>query len=71
MIYDDESISVEVYWEFTPKDCFEIMKEKDDSFTAKPMPTDVEIEVTLVATATYKGSKASKTINGIIMPTTK
>lgn len=71
LIYDDESISVEVYWEFTPKDCFEIMEEKDDSFTAKPMPTDVEIEVTLVATATYKGSKASKTINGIIMPTTK
>lgn len=71
LIYDDESISVEVYWEFTPKDCFEIMKEKDDSFTAKPMPTDVEIEVTHVATATYKGSKASKTINGIIMPTTK
>ena len=71
LIYDDESISVEVYWEFTPKDCFEIMEVKDDSFTAKPMPTDVEIEVTLVATATYKGSKASKTINGIIMPTTK
>lgn len=71
LIYDDESISVEVYWEFTPKDCFEIMEEKDDSFTAKPMPTDVEIEVTIVATATYKGSKASKTINGIIMPTTK
>ena len=71
LIYDDESISVEVSWEFTPKDCFEIMEEKDDSFTAKPMPTDVEIEVTIVATATYKGSKASKTINGIIMPTTK
>ena len=71
LIYDDESISVEVYWKFTPKDCFEIMEEKDDSFTAKPMPTDVEIEVTIVATATYKGSKASKTINGIIMPTTK
>lgn len=71
LVYDDESINVEVSWEFTPKDCFEIMEEKDDSFTAKPMPTDVEIEVTLVATATYKGSKASKTINGIIMPTTK
>ncbi len=71
LVYDDESINVEVSWEFTPKDCFEIMEEKDDSFAAKPMPTDVEIEVTLVATATYKGSKASKTINGIIMPTTK
>lgn len=71
LIYNDKSISVEVSWEFTPKDCFVIMEEKDDSFIAKPMPTDVEIEVTLVATATYKGSEASKIINGIIMPTTK
>lgn len=71
LIYNDESISVGVSWEFTPKDCFEIMKEKDDSFIAKPTPTDVEIKITLVATATYKGSEASKIINGIIMPTTK
>ena len=71
LIYDDKSISVEVSWEFTPKDCLEIVEEDNDLFTAKPMPTDVEIEVTLVATATYKGSEASKTINGIIMPTNK
>lgn len=71
LVYDDKSISVEVSWEFTPKDCFEIVEEDNDSFTAKPMPTDVEIEVTLVATATYKGSEASKTINSVIMPTNK
>lgn len=70
LIYNDESISVGVSWEFTPKDCFEIMEEKDDSFIAKPTPTDVEIKITLVATATYKGSEASKIINCIIMPTT-
>ena len=49
LIYNDESFSVGVSWEFTPKDCFEIMEEKDDSFIAKPTPTDVEIKITLVA----------------------
>ena len=28
LIYNDKSISVEVSWKFTPKDCFVIMEEK-------------------------------------------
>ena len=68
VIYDENTITVKVTWEITPDNCFEIAEESEAMFYLKPLPTNTEIEVTFVATATYKGVKTSKTINGLIMP---
>lgn len=68
VIYDENTITVKVTWKIIPDNCFEIAEESDAMFYLTPLPTNTEIEVTFVATATYNGVKASKTINGLIMP---
>lgn len=68
VIYDENTITVKVTWKIIPDNCFEIAEESDAMFYLKPLPTNTEIEVAFVATATYNGVKASKTINGLIMP---
>ena len=67
-IYEENTITVKVTWKIIPDNCFEIAEESDAMFYLTPLPTNTEIEVTFVATATYNGVKASKTINGLIMP---
>lgn len=68
VIYEENTITVKVTWKIIPDNCFEIAEESDAMFYLTPLPTNTEIEVTFVATATYNGVKASKTINGLIMP---